>query len=213
MRAVLVVAKPYDAEIVRRALAGGGFEVRVSDGPDGLVAEVEEGRPEVVVLSLRLAGVDPLEILRSVRGGPHGREVPLLLVGDVGGQVATREDAVRLGANELVLRPLDPAGLLTKVREVAGNGEGGARDAGPRLRAKHAQVREGDYFTVLDLPREATVEQIREAHARLRQEFGTAQFPAEEAARAQEIVEVLDEALSVLDDDVLREAYRESLDR
>jgi hypothetical protein len=97
-------------------------------------------------------------------------------------------------------------------------GAGAARSRpGDRERAlaKHAQVREADYFAILGVARTATAYEIRRAWERLRNDFAPVRFaPAVGDALDLELAEirdVLDEAYRVLADDRLREAYRSNL--
>lgn len=84
-----------------------------------------------------------------------------------------------------------------------------------RVRRKHAQVLEGDYFSLLDLAETASAEEIRRAYAALRIEFSDDLLPSEcrseLAAELGQIREVLGEAFAVLSNDQMREAYRAHL--
>jgi hypothetical protein len=84
-----------------------------------------------------------------------------------------------------------------------------------RIEAKHAQVREADYFALLGLRADATAHEVRRAYERTRDDFAPGAFAAEVAselgAQLAEIGEVIDEAMRVLGDDELREAYRASI--
>ncbi len=77
-----------------------------------------------------------------------------------------------------------------------------------RVAAKSAQVREGDYFAILDLDRAADGADVAAAWRRLREEFAG----DEPGAEVAEILAVIDEARRVLADDALRAAYRAHLD-
>jgi uncharacterized protein DUF4388 len=85
-----------------------------------------------------------------------------------------------------------------------------------RVAARHALVREGDYFEVLGVPRDATAVEVQRAHERARAHFDAAALPADVGARLRreldEIALVLDEALRVLSDDERREAYRRAIE-
>ncbi|MCC6749813.1 MAG: DUF4388 domain-containing protein [Deltaproteobacteria bacterium] len=84
-----------------------------------------------------------------------------------------------------------------------------------RIRNKHAQVCEGDYFSILGLAVDATAYEIAQAYERTRHEFAPSSFPSdvleEYQRQVEEIVEVVEEAHAVLSDETLRHAYRESL--
>jgi DNA-binding NarL/FixJ family response regulator len=80
-----------------------------------------------------------------------------------------------------------------------------------RVLAKHRQVLDGDYFTILGVESTASAHEIRRASERLRAEFAPAQFAAslrsELSDALAEIQEVLVETHRVLSNDDLREQY------
>jgi len=85
-----------------------------------------------------------------------------------------------------------------------------------RVAAKHAQVREGDYFSLLGLRPDATSHEVLRAYERMRLDFSGAsiaeEVSTEMAVELAEIRELVEEAYQILGDDALREAYRESLE-
>jgi ActR/RegA family two-component response regulator len=84
-----------------------------------------------------------------------------------------------------------------------------------RVRAKRAQVQDGDYFAVLGLQRDASAHEVARAFERLKREFAPERFAEpvrqELADALREIGEILDEAHRVLADDAVRRSYRDSL--
>jgi DNA-binding NtrC family response regulator len=108
---------------LRRALARRGFEVdTAADGPEGL-ARFREGRPDAVLLDVRLPGMNGREVLERIRA--VDASVPVLVMTGF----ASVEDAMGAmwaGATDYVRKPL-------KADEVAGALERAlaARDLGP----------------------------------------------------------------------------------
>ena len=84
-----------------------------------------------------------------------------------------------------------------------------------RVADKLAQVADGSYFVLLEVPPEASGYEIRKAYRRLRGLFSTDRFAAGELLDLQEDVKdirfVLDEAYEILRNPALREAYRGAL--
>jgi two-component system cell cycle response regulator len=74
-----------------------------------------ENAPDVVLMSLTLGGGDALRLASRLRAEAATRDVPLLLIGDTAqkGLVLRGFD---LGANDHVLRPVDPHELRARVR-------------------------------------------------------------------------------------------------
>jgi len=82
-----------------------------------------------------------------------------------------------------------------------------------RVVSRHAIVREGDYFACLGVAAEATPHELRRAYDQARSQFDPrALHPAVRAeyeAELREILDVIEEAYSVLRDDAIRESYHQ----
>lgn len=95
--------------------------------------------------------------------------------------------------------------------------DGAAPAAGPspeRLAAKHQQVLFGDYFQILELPRDADALAVARAATALTEEFrldGASTLSAEDQVKLRLVVAVLRDAVHVLGDAGLRSRYARSL--
>jgi len=226
---VFVVAKPYDAEVVRKAADESGYRAEVSDGSDQPFDGIRRCQPVVVVLSLRLSRANATQVLMQLRADPACRKIPVILISEADSSLTLKE-ALQLGADHLMLRPLDPVLLMAKIDSLVDSARPRAAQstAAPaqedpelverfrhRLQRRQELVREGDYFSLLDLDPEATAEDVQLAHRRILQDLDYGLLPAavaqELAGVLTETSEVLDEAYRVLSDDHLREAYRKAL--
>ncbi|HEY6477497.1 MAG TPA: hypothetical protein VI456_13030, partial [Polyangia bacterium] len=80
-----------------------------------------------------------------------------------------------------------------------------------RLLARYAPVEEGDYFAVLDVPRDASAADLRRAHEEIVRETAPdaldPDLAREMSAQIDAIRTVAAEALRVLSDDNLRPRY------
>jgi DNA-binding NtrC family response regulator len=106
-----------DADVLR-SLGGYfeqlGYEVsRELTGEDGL-ATYDRLRPEVVVLDLRLPGMDGLEVLERMK---ERNAAVILLTGEA--DVATAVKAMQLGAENFLSKPVDMAHLVAATARVA----------------------------------------------------------------------------------------------
>jgi len=93
------------------------FEV-VGEAADGLqaLAEVQDLGPQVVLMDMRMAGMDGLEALRQVRAS--NREVQVLMVSAFEQEEDVLE-SLKAGASGYVLKGLTPDELANAVRTVA----------------------------------------------------------------------------------------------
>ena len=100
------IAKPLAAGLERE-----GFDVtRVSNGEDALEAAV----PDLVLLDLRLPGMDGTEVCRRLRARS---DVPIIVVTAKGEEV-DRVVGLELGADDYIVKPFGFRELLARIRAV-----------------------------------------------------------------------------------------------
>ena len=85
-----------------------------------------------------------------------------------------------------------------------------------RIAARLALVREGDYFALLDLPRDASAFDVRRGYDELRAQFEPERLLTARTADLKDevalILEVLEEAYEILGDDARRARYRRAIE-
>ncbi|OKI01295.1 DNA-binding response regulator [Streptomyces sp. CB02923] len=86
-----------------------------SDGREAITA-VAEHRPDVVLMDVRMAGMDGLTALRELRRSPDGPKVIMLTTFDLDDYVHT---ALRNGACGFLLKDTSPRDLANAVRTIA----------------------------------------------------------------------------------------------
>ena len=101
----------------REAIAAGleaDYEVAVVGDGNQALASAHLGVPDLVVLDLRLPGIDGLAVLDALRGDLHTAEVPVILLS---GQAddATRVRALDLGAADFVQKPASLQELRARI--------------------------------------------------------------------------------------------------
>jgi two-component system cell cycle response regulator len=114
-RALIVNEDSPEAEALGLVLGADGIEVQHCTDPAESWDILQEGLHDVVLLSLSLDGGDALRLASRLRAHAATRDVPVLLVADHGqkGLVLRGFD---LGANDHVIRPVDPNELRARVR-------------------------------------------------------------------------------------------------
>ncbi|MFJ3932780.1 MULTISPECIES: response regulator [unclassified Streptomyces] len=111
-----------DQPLVRAALAmvigdAEGIEVagEAGDGADAVALAVTQ-RPDVVVMDLRMPGMDGIEATRRITAGPNGAPVIVLTTFDDDASVYA---ALRAGASGFLVKDMALEDILTAVRVVA----------------------------------------------------------------------------------------------
>lgn len=93
------------------------FEVKLAmDGVEGLKM-IQEIKPDLVLLDIRLPKLDGFEVLKQLRASPPLKQLPIILLTNVG----TRADVERglaLGANYYIIKAhFLPSEVVAKIKE------------------------------------------------------------------------------------------------
>jgi len=103
-------------QYVKRGFAEAGFHVDlVENGSEGLRV-ASEGHYDIVVLDLRLPGMEGREVLRTLRD--RGNTVPVLVL-TAQDAVDFKVQALRMGADDYVTKPFALEELLARVEALA----------------------------------------------------------------------------------------------
>lgn len=127
-RILLAEDSPRDAELVLDALAAHHLAnevVHVRDGAEaldylfrrGAFAQRANGEPAVVLLDLKMPKLDGLEVLRQMRGDPHLKLIPVVVM------TSSREEgdvlrSYELGVNAYVVKPVAFPAFVDAVKQV-----------------------------------------------------------------------------------------------
>jgi DNA-binding response OmpR family regulator len=113
---VLVIEDERDiADLISLHLSDGNFSVRIArDGHSGL-QEATSQRWDLIVLDLRLPGVDGLEICRRLRR--ESEQVPILMVTSKSSEL-DRVVGLEVGADDYVTKPFSILELMARVKAI-----------------------------------------------------------------------------------------------
>ncbi len=118
MQKILVIDDQLDAaKLLTTLLRIDGYDAEWLDGNwDGLLGEIEDRRPDLVILDVRLPGVDGLELLRQVRAhvDPVVARVPVLLAS----ALDHRHEGKMAGADGFLLKPYTRQILLQTIKQI-----------------------------------------------------------------------------------------------
>ena len=126
---ILVVEdEPKIAEITADYLRHAGYGVVVADSGERALAAVRARHPHLIVLDLRLPGIDGIEVASTIR---RESTVPIIMV------TARVDESDRLlgletGADDYITKPFSPRELVARVRAVLRRA-GAASQDGHRL--------------------------------------------------------------------------------
>src|SRR5947208_8340643 len=118
MRILLVDDDPNLRALLRTTFEAVDVELEEADNAASAAAALERSVPDVVVLDVRMPGMDGLELCRRIKADPRTCDVAVaLLTGSDGG---TKEDGEAAGADAFLRKPFSPLELLSVVERLAG---------------------------------------------------------------------------------------------
>jgi putative two-component system response regulator len=118
MKILLVDDEPALRELLRATFEGA--DVSVDEASSGQEAEerIRRRRPDVIVLDLRMPGMDGTELCKRLQADAKTKSIPIVLLTGAAPEEARR--AQRAGAAALVRKPFSPLDLLAVVQRVSG---------------------------------------------------------------------------------------------
>ena len=145
---ILVVDDEADnRELLEGILAEDGYEVALA--PDGATALARAAAepPDLILLDLRMPGMNGLEVCEQLKRDPTTQAVPVIVV-TAYGEVTHKEAALTRGADDFVTKPVNPedlrarVGAMLKVRRIRGELDRTLAYLHELEAARHAQRRE-----------------------------------------------------------------------
>jgi DNA-binding NtrC family response regulator len=116
MKILVVDDEALVRDIIRKGLSQmGGFSVEVAqDGPEA-IEKIEKDVFDLVLTDLKMPGMDGLELLKTIKGT---RPEVMVIMMTAYGSIETAVEAMRIGADDYVTKPVDLNELLIHISKV-----------------------------------------------------------------------------------------------
>ena len=115
MRKILVVDdEPKIVQLARDYLEHAGFTVLSAYDGKSALAEAHTHKPDLIVLDLKLPGMDGLDVTRRLRKGSN---VPIIML-TARSEESDKLVGLELGADDYITKPFSPKELVARVRAV-----------------------------------------------------------------------------------------------
>jgi len=100
--------------LVVGVLTTAGYQVRSADSGELALAAVAASPPDLILLDVRMPGMDGLEVCRRLKAREETRQIPIILISAFG-DVKDRVAGLRLGAADFISKPFWTEELLSRV--------------------------------------------------------------------------------------------------
>jgi DNA-binding response OmpR family regulator len=107
---------PDILDVMKIILEGEGFEVSITPFGNDL-KHIKDNLPDLIILDIRMSGVDGTEIAKFLKGQSHTQMIPLIIVS---ADRDTDSAAKAAGADDFIHKPFEIASLIEKVRKNLG---------------------------------------------------------------------------------------------
>lgn len=112
---ILIVEDEHEiAEIIQECLEAEGFSCRVCHDGHSALRLFAQYQPDLIILDIRLPGIDGLEVCTRIRQQPVGEPYILMLTSR--GEEIDRIIGLSTGADDYYVKPFSPRELVARVR-------------------------------------------------------------------------------------------------
>src|SRR5215471_8755981 len=113
---ILVVDDDSESRaLLTTILTAEGYEVRPADRGELALASIAASRPELILLDIRMPGMDGFEVCRRLKQSAETQDIPLMFI-SASGSLQERLEGFKLGAVDYVTKPFQREELMARVR-------------------------------------------------------------------------------------------------
>lgn len=114
MNILLVEDDPTDMKLLSAVLNSSGHRVLERASAEQAVDEIKARHPEVILLDLKLPGMDGLELARRLKQDPETRHIPIVAI-TAAAEKFSKEQALAAGCDAYIVKPVDTRKLPGQV--------------------------------------------------------------------------------------------------
>jgi DNA-binding response OmpR family regulator len=103
------------AALLRKALAPLGHTILVAVDGEQAEITIKSEHPDLVILDIIMPKVNGFQLCRAIRSDPDLKDMPIIVVTSMDRE-SDRYWGMKQGADEYLVKPIDPTVLMDKVR-------------------------------------------------------------------------------------------------
>jgi two-component system phosphate regulon response regulator PhoB len=115
---VLVIdADKEHVKLLRHTLTANNYDVIAAGRGDTGLEIALRHKPDLILLEVKIPGVDGLEVCRRLRRDDRGFRIPVIILSALGGEM-DRVVGLELGADDYITKPFSPRELVARVKSL-----------------------------------------------------------------------------------------------
>jgi DNA-binding response OmpR family regulator len=111
---------PVISQMYRMKFESDGFEVQLADNGERGVALVEEFKPDLILLDMKMPHMDGAEALAEIRAHDWGKDIPVIILTNLGEEEAPKSLKNLSIHSYIVKADLTPRQVVGRVKEALG---------------------------------------------------------------------------------------------
>jgi DNA-binding response OmpR family regulator len=114
---LIVDDQPDLAALMADVLSDAGHATRIASDGRSALADIQADPPDLLVLDVQMPELDGFEVATMLKADPATATIPIIMVSAQDGRGA-RMVGLESGAEDYLGKPVDPAELLAKIRNL-----------------------------------------------------------------------------------------------
>lgn len=123
MNVLIIEDNPTDLKLLSALMRAGEHKVVATDSVESAVKEIKARKPEVILLDLKLRGVNGLVLARLLKADPDTTHIPIIAI-TARPDVFSQEDALAAGCAAYIIKPVDTRQLSQQIDAAVAPKEG-----------------------------------------------------------------------------------------
>jgi CheY-like chemotaxis protein len=121
MKVLVIEDDPTDLKLMGAVLKISGHTVDGRSAAEGAMEAISAGKPDVILLDLRLPGMDGLTLVRKIKASADIRRIPIVAMTAYPEQFE-REALLAAGCEAFIVKPINTRELPKNLEKIAGKG-------------------------------------------------------------------------------------------
>lgn len=146
MRILVVDDDPAGSRMLQFLLGEEGYSVETADSPRAALALLERHTPDLLLLDVGLPQINGFDLYRKLRDLEY--DIPVIFV-TARGELDDRLQGLRMGADDYIAKPYQPAELIARVEAVLRRYRKSSALAAPVMRVAGVEINTADLRVTL----------------------------------------------------------------